>query len=235
MDARRAVLHVAHVGAAVAQRRLEGVEPRGLHPNRSRDMPCQLAERRLDDQPAAVDDEDLVDRLRDFGQVVAGDEDRPALRRERAQEVAQPAHAFGIEPVGAGRWPRARHRPASSVDRARRTDSRTPARGPGVGLASPSSIRSVVVLPAPFGPRNAVTLPASTSNDRSLTAMTSPKRFVRSTAQRTGATLLALPGASGPHIGRSPSPFGRVSTDGSMSGRALCPETTAGPRRARRA
>ena len=41
----------------------------------------------------------LVDRLRDLGQHVARDEHRPAARRERAQEVAQPAHAFRVEPV----------------------------------------------------------------------------------------------------------------------------------------
>jgi hypothetical protein len=36
----------------------------------------------------------------------------------------------------------------------------------------------VVVLPAPFGPRKPVTLPGITSNDRSLTAVTSPYRLV---------------------------------------------------------
>jgi hypothetical protein len=43
-----------------------------------------------------------------------------------------------------------------------------------VGRARPSTIRSVVVLPAPFGPRNPVTAPERTLNERSLTAVTAP-------------------------------------------------------------
>src|ERR1700728_3347224 len=39
--------------------------------------------------------------------------------------------------------------------------------------------RIVVVLPAPFGPRKPVTLPASMPNVRSSTAVFSPYRFVR--------------------------------------------------------
>ena len=35
-------------------------------------------------------------------------------------------------------------------------------------------MRSVVVLPAPFGPRNPVTAPSRTVNDRSSTAVTAP-------------------------------------------------------------
>src|SRR5689334_12623473 len=49
---------------------------------------------------------------------------------------------------------------------------------PPVGFTSPSSILSVVVLPAPFGPRKPTILPSSTVNERSSTASTSPKRFV---------------------------------------------------------
>src|SRR4051794_26820752 len=40
-------------------------------------------------------------------------------------------------------------------------------------------MRSVVLLPAPFGPRKPVTRPDSTANDRSLTASTLPKRLLR--------------------------------------------------------
>ncbi len=40
---------------------------------------------------------------------------------------------------------------------------------------SPSSMRSVVVLPEPLGPRKPVTLPGATSNLRSSTARTGPK------------------------------------------------------------
>src|SRR3954447_7489033 len=39
-------------------------------------------------------------------------------------------------------------------------------------------MRSVVVLPAPFGPRKPTTRPSSAVNDRSSTATTEPKRFV---------------------------------------------------------
>src|SRR2546430_7778270 len=43
---------------------------------------------------------------------------------------------------------------------------------PPVGLTRLSSIRSVVVLPAPLGPRKPVTRPGSTVNDRWSTALT---------------------------------------------------------------
>src|SRR5664279_1543656 len=50
---------------------------------------------------------------------------------------------------------------------------------PAVGSMRPSSIRRVVVLPAPFGPRNPVMLPSATSKLRLSTATTVPKRLVR--------------------------------------------------------
>ena len=49
---------------------------------------------------------------------------------------------------------------------------------PSVGDTRPRTIRSVVLLPAPFGPRNPVTTPGWTSRLRSSTAVTDPKRFV---------------------------------------------------------
>src|ERR1700712_2030132 len=49
---------------------------------------------------------------------------------------------------------------------------------PLVAETRPKSIRSVVVLPAPLGPRNPVIWPGSTVNDRSDTASTDPKRLV---------------------------------------------------------
>ena len=58
-----------------------------------------LGDRRLLDQPAAVDDHDAVDRLRDLGEHVARDEDRAALGGERAQEVAQPPDPGRVEAV----------------------------------------------------------------------------------------------------------------------------------------
>ena len=50
---------------------------------------------------------------------------------------------------------------------------------PDVGVTSESSIRSVVVLPAPFGPRKPVIRPGSTVKVRSWTATTLPKCLVR--------------------------------------------------------
>src|SRR6516164_10761963 len=50
---------------------------------------------------------------------------------------------------------------------------------PLVGAARPSSIRSVVVLPAPLGPRKPVTRPGPTSKLRPSTAVTVPYRLVR--------------------------------------------------------
>ena len=50
---------------------------------------------------------------------------------------------------------------------------------PEEGCTSPSSMRKVVVLPEPFGPRKPVTRPGSTVNDRSSTARTGPKVLER--------------------------------------------------------
>src|ERR1700760_60271 len=44
---------------------------------------------------------------------------------------------------------------------------------------------NTVVLPAPFGPINAVMLPRVTSNDRSLMATMPPKRMVRCSTRST--------------------------------------------------
>src|SRR4051812_23153139 len=50
---------------------------------------------------------------------------------------------------------------------------------PELGRTRPSSIRSVVVLPAPLGPRKPVMRPGSTEKDRESTAVKVPKRLVR--------------------------------------------------------
>ena len=68
--------------------------------NRAADAGGQLLERRLDDELAAVDDQHLIDGLRDLREHVAGDQHRPLAGGEGAEEVAQPAHALGIEAVG---------------------------------------------------------------------------------------------------------------------------------------
>ena len=46
-----------------------------------------------------MDDHDLVDDLLDLGQDVTRDEDRPPLRRKRAQKLAQPTDSLRVEPV----------------------------------------------------------------------------------------------------------------------------------------
>ena len=53
--------------------------------------------------------------------------------------------------------------------------------------------RIAVDLPAPFGPRKPVTTPGRTSNDRSLTAWTSPNRLPSPRAVITRITLAARP------------------------------------------
>ena len=58
---------------------------------------------------------------------------------------------------------------------------------PWDGFASPSSMRRVVVLPAPFGPRNPVIVPGSSANERLSTAVSLPNRFVSDSARTTGA------------------------------------------------
>jgi hypothetical protein len=86
---------------------------------------------------------------------------------------------------------------------------------PVSGCIRLSSIRSVVVLPAPFGPRKPVTDPGSTVKLRSLTACTVPKDLVSPfTSTRTGSTVpvfrieMAI-SSSGGRIGPHPSaPFG---------------------------
>ena len=53
-------------------------------------------------------------------------------------------------------------------------------------------MRSVVVLPAPFGPRNPVIVPASSANERSSTASTEPNLLHSESARTTGATPSTL-------------------------------------------
>ncbi len=50
---------------------------------------------------------------------------------------------------------------------------------PDVGARKPVSMRSVVVLPAPLGPRKPTISPVSTRNDTSFTASLLPYRLVR--------------------------------------------------------
>ena len=64
---------------------------------------------------------------------------------------------------------------------------------PEVGANSVPSVRTVVVFPAPFGPRNPKTSPWPTSNERSWNATRSPKRLVRPLTDSAGEPLIFLP------------------------------------------
>src|SRR5882757_8455587 len=96
---------------------------------------------------------------------------------------------------------------------------------PSVGVSRPSAARSVVVLPAPLGPRKPVTWPGSTVKLRSRTASIGPNRLVRfRTTMRPLPSLIALrfithilPDASSP----PPPPSARhPAADPSLGGRA---------------
>jgi len=60
---------------------------------------------------------------------------------------------------------------------------------PLVGRMISRIIRRLVVLPAPFGPRNPCTQPAGTLNERSSTAVNDPYVLVTFRSSRTGAIM----------------------------------------------
>ncbi|MNC90861.1 hypothetical protein D3C83_70140 [compost metagenome] len=68
---------------------------------------------------------------------------------------------------------------------------------PAVGGMKPVTMRMVVDLPAPFGPRKPSTSPRSTVNETSFTASFAPKAFTRFSTliipilRRTGLTAAA--------------------------------------------
>src|SRR6266498_3456631 len=64
---------------------------------------------------------------------------------------------------------------------------------PAVGATRPSSVRKVVVFPAPLGPRNPTTVPWSTSKLRLSTATTSPNRLVSPSMVMTGIASSSAP------------------------------------------
>ena len=59
---------------------------------------------------------------------------------------------------------------------------------PSVGVIRPISIRSVVVLPAPFGPSRPSTWPGSTRKERSFTATKPPGYCLRSPSMTSGVS-----------------------------------------------
>src|SRR4029453_17058453 len=64
---------------------------------------------------------------------------------------------------------------------------------PAVGVTSPRSMRRVVVLPAPLGPRKPTTVPWSTAKLRSSTAVTGPKRLVSPSMVMTAIVSSSAP------------------------------------------
>ena len=80
----------------------QDAEPLGVgraHPRRAGGAGEHVRDRRLPDETAPVDDDDAIRGLCDLREDVAGDEDRPSLRRERAEEITEPADSGGVEPV----------------------------------------------------------------------------------------------------------------------------------------
>ena len=75
---------------------------------------------------------------------------------------------------------------------------------PALGLASPSNIRSVVVLPAPFGPRKPVIVPGASANESESTARTDPNRFVNESATTAGIEASTVPVGVGSDNAASP-------------------------------
>ena len=213
------------VSPSLLERRAQLVRPRRAHEH-ARARAVRLCTGPCCDEPAAVDDDDVVDGLRDLGEHVARDEHRAALgghrragsraasgcpagrgrwrarrgrapagrraasrraraagacrastcpragrRRRRAPRAAAPRRrAMRGSPAiaaSARRWLRpraardARPRPRGSrrrcgrARRARRSGGPAIVAVPAVGRARPRTMRSVVVLPAPFGPEEA--------------------------------------------------------------------------------
>src|SRR5664279_3978395 len=60
---------------------------------------------------------------------------------------------------------------------------------PALGASTPQSMRMVVLLPAPLGPRKPKISPFSTSKVSSDTAVKSPNRRVRPRTSRTGSAM----------------------------------------------
>ena len=86
--------------AALAQRRRQPLAVGGAHPRGDDAARRELLQRRLRDQLAVADHDQLVGDLVNLGEDVAGDEHGPALGRLCPQQIAQPAHPLRVEAVG---------------------------------------------------------------------------------------------------------------------------------------
>src|SRR3954452_6896425 len=67
---------------------------------------------------------------------------------------------------------------------------------PSVGFSRPATMRSVVVLPQPDGPRRAKNEPAGTVRVRSSTAVKTPNRLVTPTIRRSLGPAASRPTGS---------------------------------------
>src|SRR5437764_1659090 len=74
---------------------------------------------------------------------------------------------------------------------------------PDVGAISVARVRTVVVLPAPFGPRNPKISPWPTLNDRSSKARRAPNRFERWSTTSAGGASESVPAAATDAGGRN--------------------------------
>src|SRR5256885_8135011 len=74
----------------------------------------------------------------------------------------------------------------SAFSKSRRTSKPQIVTLPAVGLIRPTSMRMVVVLPAPLGPRKPKTSPGLSEKETASTIVRLPMTFVRLLATRTG-------------------------------------------------
>ncbi len=82
------------------ERGLQSLRAGGADADGAAALGGQVREGRDRDKPTSVDDDDVVDRLRDLGEYVAGDKDCLAVGGEATQKVPEPAYALRIETVG---------------------------------------------------------------------------------------------------------------------------------------
>ena len=100
VDEQRVVGAGRHLQRLGTQRLGEPLRVAAADANRAAGPGDQLCQGGREHEPPVIDDEHPVDGLGDLGEDVAGDEHGAALCGQAAQEVPQPADAFGVEPVG---------------------------------------------------------------------------------------------------------------------------------------
>ena len=138
---------------------------------------------------------------------------RGRASRRRARPAAPPPArrpSDGSRPCvrGGSSTPRARRRRSAAACASDEYGAPPIVAVPPVARTSPSRIRRLVVLPAPFGPRKPVTRPGSTRAEKSETAVTAPNRFV--TPENSSTCPSGIPNlSSSSSLSRSPYPGGK--------------------------